>query len=181
MTDEPAMVQLEFTIPDGAIPGQQLQVASATGQELLVVVPPGAQPGQTLRVEVPALRETNPLQNPQQQQQQQQQQQDGATTGGVEQAGVVVVSVVGFFGVVGSMAMLHHLETPGQGFTRPWRCCQSAALAAVLVCTGRSLDLVTAGSASWAPLDCSPLLPKCSGDTIYHQVLNNDTAALGYL
>ena len=126
MNTEPAMVQLEFTIPDGTIPGQQLQVASATGQELLVIVPPGAQPGQTLRVEVPlppALRETNPLQNPQLQQQQ----QDGANGGG-ERAGVVVASVVGFFGVVGSMAMLHHLETPGQGFTSPWRCCQSAVI-----------------------------------------------------
>jgi hypothetical protein len=123
---------MEFEVPAGTGSGQGLVITTPDGQQITVVVPAGAVAGQTLRIEVPSLQQQQPQRQQQQTAGQQpssfsQESDDGGSTGYFEKAGVVAVSVVGFFGVVGSMAMLHHLDTPGEGFIFAFICVLVAA------------------------------------------------------
>ena len=55
------MATMEFVVPQGATPGQQLTIATPTGN-MQVMIPPAAKPGQKLQLAVPVTLVTaNPV------------------------------------------------------------------------------------------------------------------------
>ena len=50
---EPRTGKIQVMVPEGVSSGQQIQVTTPTGEQLLVAVPPGVAPGQTMEVQLP--------------------------------------------------------------------------------------------------------------------------------
>merc|ERR1719382_1098624 len=48
-----ASVMMSVTVPEGVLPGQEIQVATPSGQQVAVVVPEGLKPGMTFTALVP--------------------------------------------------------------------------------------------------------------------------------
>lgn len=52
--------KIQVTVPEGVSSGQQIQVTTPTGEQLLVAVPPGVAPGQTMEVTLPGKQNSGP-------------------------------------------------------------------------------------------------------------------------
>lgn len=101
------MVLVEIILPPGSVPGQRLQVQLGA-QTVTIVIPPNTGPGTTIAVDVPDHRAAPPpLPAPPAPQPQQ---GGEVETEGIEKVGVLVATVVGFFGVIAALVMLHNLD-----------------------------------------------------------------------
>eukprot|EP01043_Picozoa_sp_COSAG02_P049211 COSAG02_NODE_4921_length_4836_cov_2.655478_1_plen_919_part_10 len=120
------MPVVEITVPLGSVPGQKLQV-QVGGQVLHFVVPPGARAGSKVCVNVPDVPTATPSAAPHQNDAE----VPADTTAGVEKMGVVVATVVGFFGVIAALLMLHNLDIGGEGIMVAGICIAAAGLMSV--------------------------------------------------
>ena len=100
------MGRVEIILPPGSMPGQRLQLQLGA-QTMTILVPPNTGPGTKIAVDVPDAPPPLPPSRPQAHQGGDDEQE---VTGGIEKVGVLVATVVGFFGVIAAMVMLHNLD-----------------------------------------------------------------------